>query len=732
MKFIKKPIEKMGFDFIEPQYLPAGKDEYYLRENISGAKHRELTEEEIRVLTQNANYADDWSNVLVKDGFNPYQVKRTRFKGFVRIGKLENYYLEYHDLKQPVGIYDSTIVSCDLGDNVAINYVSYMAHYQIEDEVILFNVKEIITTAVAKFGNGILKEGEQEKSRIELELGNENGGRSVLPFNGIKAPDIFLWYKFRDDKALMSKFKDFTETKYDNKRGYYGRIGSQTIVKNSILLKDVNIGEAAYINGANKLKNLTINSKDGASTQIGEGVELVNGIIDYGCRIFYGVKAVRFVLGQASQLKYGARLINSYLGDNSTISCCEVLNSLIFPFHEQHHNNSFLCASTLYGQTNLAAGATIGSNHNSRAADGEILAGRGFWPGLCVSLKHNSKFASFILLAKGDFPSELNVQFPFSLVSNNVSDNCLEIMPAYWFQYNMYALARNSWKYAKRDKRSNKELTIEQDYLAPDSVNEIFKALTLIENAVGRAYVQFRNLKTDTPVHLIGRKVLNGDTNILANLDIIADGQENSSRKTRLLKAPEAYLIYKQMIVLYGIKNLVNYCINHKVEAYDAIKTIFNTCERKEFVNLGGSLVSASNLEEIKTEIKNGSINNWDDLHSKYLSVQQKYERDKTCHAIISMLEIMETSPVKLSFSDFEEMVEIAIETQEHIAENTFKSRQKDYQSNFRKMMYDNQEEMDAVIGAFEDNDFIKIINEQTENFKRDIKEVFNAVEKNR
>ena len=68
--------------------------------------------------------------------------------------------------------------------------------------------------------------------------------------------------------------------------------------------------------------------------------------------------AVRFLLGTNSSLKYGARLINSILGDNSTISCCEVLNSLIFPGHEQHHNNSFLCAAMLLGQTNLAAGAT--------------------------------------------------------------------------------------------------------------------------------------------------------------------------------------------------------------------------------------------------------------------------------------------------------------------------------------------------------------------------------------
>ena len=165
------------------------------------------------------------------------------------------------------------------------------------------------------------------------------------------------------------------------------------MIKNCRIIKDTKIGSDAYIKGANKLKNLTINSDKERKSQIGEGCELVNGIIGYGCRIFYGVKAVRFITASHSQLKYGARLINSYLGNNSTISCCEVLNSLIFPAHEQHHNNSFLCASMLLGQSNIAAGATIGSNHNSRGADGEIIAGRGFWPGLCVSLKHNSRFA---------------------------------------------------------------------------------------------------------------------------------------------------------------------------------------------------------------------------------------------------------------------------------------------------------------------------------------------------
>ena len=28
---IKHPVNELGYNFIEPQYLPAGKDEYYLR-----------------------------------------------------------------------------------------------------------------------------------------------------------------------------------------------------------------------------------------------------------------------------------------------------------------------------------------------------------------------------------------------------------------------------------------------------------------------------------------------------------------------------------------------------------------------------------------------------------------------------------------------------------------------------------------------------------------------------
>ena len=281
---------------------------------------------------------------------------------------------------------------------MAIHDNNYISHYIIGNEAIILNVNELQTTPHAKFGNGIVKEGEPESVRIWMELCNENAGRSVLPFDGMLPGDAWLWSKYRDNEVLMQKFRQFTEQAFNNKRGYYGKIGDRTVIKNCKIIKDTCIGSDAYLKGANKIKNVTINSSPTAKSQIGEGCEIVNGIIGYGCRVFYGVKAVRFVMADWSQLKYGARLINSYLGSNATISCCEVLNSLIFPAHEQHHNNSFLCAALVMGQSNIAAGATIGSNHNSRSPDGELIAGRGFWPGLCVSLKHNSKFASYTIL----------------------------------------------------------------------------------------------------------------------------------------------------------------------------------------------------------------------------------------------------------------------------------------------------------------------------------------------
>ncbi|MEO8762635.1 MAG: DUF4954 family protein [Ginsengibacter sp.] len=678
----KHPVNNLGYNFIDPVYLPKGEDEYYIRnkQNDNGIIYRKLSSSEKEILIGNGNNSDDWNKIFVSEAFDPAQVKNNNFFGLIRIGKLEPFYLEFHNLRMPVGIYNSTIISCDFGDNICIDNAHYLSHYIIGNEVMVANVNELASTAYSKFGNGILKEGETEQTRVWMELRNENGGRRIIPFNGMLAGDAYLWSSNRDDADLLKRFEEITEKSFDNRRGYYGTIGDRCVLKDCNIIKDVSIGTDAYLKGANKLKNLTINSDKDRTSQIGEGCEMVNGIIGFGCRIFYGVKAVRFVMASHSQLKYGARLINSYLGNNSTISCCEVLNSLIFPAHEQHHNNSFLCASLIMGQSNIAAGATIGSNHNSRSPDGEIIAGRGFWPGLCVSLKHNSKFASFTILSKADFPAELNIPIPFSLVSNDVANDKLVIMPGYWFMYNMYALSRNTWKYEDRDKRTEKIQTIEYDYLAPDTINEMFTAIGMLSK-----------MKADE------------------NGNYFGNGFENSERVTEIIKVPKAIQLFKELIGFYGITQLAAHARVNKFSSFDELKKSIPTrIQRSAWLNIGGQLMTTSDVGKLKDNVKRGKISSWNGVHDFYRHSGTDYKYDKLIHAFTSLLEIENITSKQFTAEVFKDLLEKSIRTKAWMGKEIYLSRAKDYTNPFRKMIYDTNEEMNAVIGRLEDNQFIQ------------------------
>ncbi|MDP3666340.1 MAG: DUF4954 family protein [Sediminibacterium sp.] len=731
----KTPLNALGYHFVKDEFIPRGKNEYYLRDVQikNGIHYRRLSAHEIERLVRNGNTSDDWNNILVSDAFNPELVKNCKFYGLVRIGKLEPFCMGFSDLKAPVGLYNSTIISCDFGDNVVIDNVSYLSHYIIGSEVIITNVSELVTTNHAKFGNGILKQGEEEDVRIWVEICNENTGRRVMPFNGMLAGDAYLWSRSRHDDALQEKFKLFTEQKFDNRRGYYGKIGDRTVIKNCKIIKDVWVGTDAYFKGANKLKNLTVNSGPEGTTQIGEGCEVVNGIIGYGCRIFYGVKAVRFMMASHSQLKYGARLINSYLGNNATISCCEVLNSLIFPAHEQHHNNSFLCASLVMGQSNIAAGATIGSNHNSRGADGEIIMGRGFWPGLCVSLKHNSKFASFSMLTKGDYPAELNIPFPFSLISNDVSRDQLIIMPGYWFLYNLYALTRNSWKYADRDKRTERIQELEYDFLAPDTINEMFSSLRLMETFTGKAYnASIHKTGQSSDHNTAGKRLLQNADKIVNELEIIADQIENSKRKVVLIKVLPAYKVFEEMIIYYGITQLLRFIKENEFHSLqDILAALPAKPVRGEWSNLGGQLMQEETINTLKEKIRNGRIKSWDAVHEFYQAQGKKYKQEKLYHALASLSEITGIQLKKMDAHQFTNLLNSVVATKEWLTKGIHDSRAKDYKNPYRKMVYESIGEMNAVIGKLEENSFIKQQIAELHLFKKEIASLKKSIKLN-
>jgi hypothetical protein len=748
------PSDRYGYDFIPPQYLPAGKDEYWLRNQqvLAAGKElsawRSLKPEEIETLVKNDNHCADWSALLVRDPFEPALIKNSAFYGLVRLGKLGRVMLRHHDFCIPTGIRNSTIISSDVGDDTAIQDCSYISHYLIGDRVILSRIDEMQTTNHAKFGNGVLKDGEEEDVRVRIDVMNEAGGRSILPFRDMIPADAFLWACYRDDTELLRRLESITQEYYGGRRGNYGVIGSGTVIKSCAIIKDLWVGECAYIKGAHKLKNLTILSSADEPSQIGEGVEMVNGIVGYGCHAFYGSKAVRFVMGRNSNLKYGARLIHSVLGDNSTVSCCEILNNLIFPVHEQHHNNSFLIASMIQGMSNMAAGATIGSNHNSRANDGEIRAGRGFWPALSVTLKHSSRFASFVLVAKGNYPHELDIKLPFSMVNNNQQKNRLEVMPAYYWLHNLYALERNSRKSRDRDLRKIRVQHIETDYLAPDTAEEIIAAIAYLDDCLARGGILPRGqaqgpgaaaVTSGTAVSgtceapgvsgTAGAHLQPGDVSQLP-----ARGLERGKREEVLLKPLRGRAAYRRMLHYYVVQTLSLWLAERpELDFPGFARTLegeINSPEGegpepgrspgrplREWVNMGGQLVPAFRVDRLRRDIGEGKIASWEEIHQRYREWQDRYPLDRLCHAwgIYGSLGTPGEAP---SLSRFIDDLETAVETKRWIAAQVYTSRAKDFHDTFRQITYRTAAEMEQVIGKLEENPFIIRIREETRVFE--------------
>ncbi|MCR5614413.1 DUF4954 family protein [Treponema sp.] len=692
---------------------------------------RNLTKEEIEVIEKNGSTTDtaDWSNVLVSDAegeFDPTLIHNSHFSGFVVLGRLKKAVLKFHDLELVTGIYDSRLCDVVTGEDVVIQNVRYLKNYRIGNRVILFNIQEMSCTDHSKFGNGWLKEGESEDVRVWIGVGNENDNRAVLPFESMITADAYLWSRRRSDKKLMTRFIELTEEKNTKEHNSYGIVEDEAVIKNTTLLKDAKIGKCAYIKGAFKLKNITVLSSAEEESQIGEGVELVNGIMGYGSRIFYQAVAVRFVIGRNCQLKYGARLLNSILGDNSTVSCCELLNNLIFPFHEQHHNSSFLIATTVLGQSNIAAGATIGSNHNSRSPDGEIIAGRGFWPGLCSDFKHNSKFASFVLVAKGSYQHELNITYPFSLVAFKAEQEPVHIIPAYWFLFNMFAIARNNYKFKKRDKRVVKVQNIETDPLAPDSMQEV---LTAVDRIVFLTREYFKKIGEESVMRATSdEEELQAAKNYLhqnTEADFtLFDEQCQKKYGATIFKPVKAYKEYRKILKYFAARSIVDYC---KANGYakfsrEVLEKIEKISLFTEWTNVGGQIIPTLKVDQLCDKIKAHEINSWEEVHAYYESCQKNYELYKIRYALYILERLYSRPILEFDHEIFQDIVDDVTIVSTDMYRDSIHSRQKDYTDPFRAMTYESQEEMTAVLGTINDNEFLHILRAQTESFNLDLR----------
>ena len=593
--------------------------------------YRHLTPDETAQLERQGNWAADWSAVVVADPFDAACLRGNTFEGCVRLGSVAGGSAAGGDLPLRRGIYRSTLRDCTVGCRPTIHDVRMLAGYSVGDDVTLFDVGEMTCS-------------DDPASAAWLEAMNENGGRRLLPCAGMTVGDAYLWARYRGRPRLMERLEAFTRSALATDEGRYGQVGDSAVVRH-----------------VGSLHNVAVGSRADDPTRLTGCLALADGVVGTGCTIGAGVIAERFLLGEHVHLDFGLRMNDTVVGDNSTLARCEVAASIVFPAHEQHHNNSFLIAALVMGQSNVAAGATLGSNHNSRAADGELAAGRGFWPGLCCSAKHSSRFASHCLMAKGDYPAELDITLPFALVGNNVAAGRLEVMPAYWWMYNMYALDRNSHKFAARDRRVVKAQHIVSDTLAPDTAEEILAGMELLRGWIADA--------KDGVVY--------------------ADGMENSKRPTVVLKAAEGLEAYGEMLVFYAMDRLT--------AAYgDALPPSLPK-EEREWMNIGGQLVGRADMEQLITDVESGAIGSWQQLHGRMDALWQAYPDRVREHAYGVLCRLAGTDRIdKQLWEHYLRQYSVIRQT---VEERKQTSRSKDDENPFRRATYSDDDERRAVTG---------------------------------
>src|SRR5690606_12082153 len=278
----------------------------------------------------------------------------------------------------------------------------------------------------------------------------------------------------------------------------------------------------------------------------------------------------------------------------------------------------------------------------------------------------------------------------------------------YWMMYNMYALQRNTYKYVNRDKRYEKIQHIEYDYLAPDTVNEMFNSIELFENYVGKAAIKYSEQeKASEELRIkLGRKLLTEKNKLINDLDVLADGIENAKRPVRILKIQKAYDLFKLMIRFYGVSQLIRYAEKkNEFSVRNLVDHLSNeNLERDAWLNVGSQLMPEKTVQELRKKIRTGKLNSWDDVHNFYQEEGEEYENKKMLHAISSLLEIEELSFDSITLDVLNDWLKELKSTKKWMVESVESSRKKDYTDPFRKMMHDNQEELDEVLGKFEDN----------------------------
>ena len=429
---------------------------------------RPLTSEEINVLESHGCWAEDWSSVMVAEGFSPKYLSRVLFYGENRLGAFEETLEVTKGFFKHSGIINATLRNVTVGDNSLIENVgNYINNYTIGESCFISNICTLETTEGATYGEG-----------NTISVLNEVGDGNVVLFRELNSQFAAFMVQHFQDKALKDAILRLIKESMALNESDQAWIGNRVKIVNTKEITNTIIFDDCEINGASRLSDCTILSSEAASVYIGTGVICENSIISYGSSIINSVKMQDCFVGEACQISNGFTASASVFFANSYMSNGEACAAFCGPFTASHHKSSLLIGG-MFSFYN-AGSATNFSNHAYKI--GPMHYG---------TLQRGCKTASGAYLL---MPANIGTfSVCFGKLMYHPDTSCLPFSYLKAYSDIMYlspgrnittvGLYRDIRKWPKRDLRpqGTQKSIVNFDWLSPYSVGEIIKGKKILE-----------------------------------------------------------------------------------------------------------------------------------------------------------------------------------------------------------------------------------------------------------
>lgn len=443
----------------------------------NGDELRGLTEREIEQLEAQQNVCEDWRLLRVVSDFDPAHIVGNMFRGRCVLGRFTK---DTDTRVLPTGVYFSTIVESRISNEARIHRCPLISGYVVEQGAFVLN-STLTMPGSSTFGNG-----------TKLSPGLETGGRELIAYADLDYDTAVELTRNAGDAQLRRVTNSFIETYVESCRLSHGYVGGYAGVTNCAAIDGAWIGAGSKLESAAGIHNSTLLSTPEEACTVTGGALVRNSILHWGVRVDSGAIVEDSVMLEYSGAEKHAKITECVICPNSAIGEGEVTASFVGPFVGFHHQALLIATYWPEGRGNVGYGANVGSNHTSRVADQELMAGEGMFFGLACSVKFPANFirAPYTIIATGVTTLPQRMELPFSLIvepttpREDVPPALNRLIPAWVLSDNLYAVMRNHQKFAARNKA--RRTTFDLSVFREETVALMEEAASRLESATGQ------------------------------------------------------------------------------------------------------------------------------------------------------------------------------------------------------------------------------------------------------